>query len=134
MVFSHKSAKISEPADGITRRILAHSPELMLTEHVLEKGAILPEHKHPHVQMVYLLKGKLLLEMKPTTYTCKDSVIIRRILIIKAVALVKSVAWMFCPAKEDYYELKPFRLFWVSSGIKRKGANQEITVRVPKTI
>lgn len=45
------------------RSILAHSPRIMLTEHTLEKNAVLPEHKHPHEQLVYLLSGHLILEM-----------------------------------------------------------------------
>jgi hypothetical protein len=38
MVFIYESAKISTPAEGIMRRILAHCPEVMVTEHKLDKG------------------------------------------------------------------------------------------------
>jgi quercetin dioxygenase-like cupin family protein len=105
MVFKYKAAKISKPAAGITRRILAHCPEVMLTEHMLEKGAILPEHEHPHVQLVYLVSGELLVEMDGQQFTLRegDSLSIPSHISHKASALVKSVALdIFAPRRDDY--------------------------------
>ncbi len=105
MVISYKSAKISNPAAGITRRILAHSPELMLTEHILEKGSVLPEHQHPHVQMVYLLSGELLMDVNGEQFVVApgDSFVIPSSVSHKATAIVESVALdIFAPEREDY--------------------------------
>jgi quercetin dioxygenase-like cupin family protein len=105
MVVNYKSAKVSQPVSGITRRILAHSSELMLTEHILEKGAVLPEHQHSHVQLVYLVSGELLIEMDGKRFTMKkgDSLAIPSNLNHKATALRESVALdIFAPARADY--------------------------------
>ncbi len=105
MIVSYKSAKISKPAAGITRRILAHCPEMMLTEHILKKDAVLPEHQHPHVQMAYLLSGKLLMEINGEQFTVEpgDSFAIPSGVIHKVTAIVDSVALdIFAPEREDY--------------------------------
>jgi quercetin dioxygenase-like cupin family protein len=105
MIVSHKSAKTTTPVPGITRRILAHSEKVMLTEHALEKGAILPEHKHPHEQLVYLLSGEILLEMGGELLKLLpgDSVAVPSNLNHKATALKESVALdIFAPARIDY--------------------------------
>ena len=52
MIIKRESGKTTTPVPGITRRILAHSERVMLTEHALEKDAVLPAHKHPHDQLV----------------------------------------------------------------------------------
>ena len=105
MIASYKSAKITEPAPGIIRRILANSPEVMLTEHTLKKGAVLPEHKHPHVQLVYLLSGQFIIEMDGREHrvTAGDSFVIPSNISHKVTALADSVVLdIFTPTREDY--------------------------------
>lgn len=105
MIISRKSAKTSTPVPGITRLILAHSDKVMLTEHDLDEGAILPEHKHPHEQLTYLLSGELLFEMDKEHFTLfqGDSIAVPSDVVHKAVALKKSVALdIFAPARTDY--------------------------------
>ena len=90
---------------GIVRRILAYSERVMLTEHVLEKGAVLPEHNHPHEQIIFLLSGKLLLEMDKQQYTllARDSIAVPSNVNHKATALKQSIALdIFAPARTDY--------------------------------
>ena len=41
-----------------SRRILAHSPELMLVEVIVETGGIGKMHTHPHVQATYVKSGR----------------------------------------------------------------------------
>jgi quercetin dioxygenase-like cupin family protein len=105
MITSYQSAKITEPAPGIVRRVLANSPEVMLTEHTLKKGAILPEHRHPHVQLVYLLSGQFMIEMDGQQFTIVkgDSFVIPSKTVHKVKALEDSVALdIFTPARQDY--------------------------------
>jgi quercetin dioxygenase-like cupin family protein len=105
MIFSYKSAKVSEPVAGITRRVLANSRNVMLTEHLLEKGAVLPQHQHPHEQLVYLLSGELLLEINGEQFLMKqgDSVIVQSDATHKATANEKCCALdIFAPARTDY--------------------------------
>jgi quercetin dioxygenase-like cupin family protein len=104
-IIKHKEAKITEPVNGITRRILAHSEKVMLTEHTLKKGAVLPEHNHPHEQIIYLLSGELLLEVNGESIPLSpgDSVAVPSNINHKATALKESVALdIFAPARNDY--------------------------------
>lgn len=45
--------------DGIRLKVLAHGERMMITEFRLDKGALIPEHDHPHEQTGYLVSGSL---------------------------------------------------------------------------
>jgi quercetin dioxygenase-like cupin family protein len=44
---------------GIRRRTVALGDRMMQMYVELEEGAILPEHRHPHEQMSYIISGRL---------------------------------------------------------------------------
>lgn len=44
--------------DGNKRRVLLHTPELMLVEFAFEAGAIGDPHSHPHVQSSHVAEGE----------------------------------------------------------------------------
>ncbi|MDO1583058.1 cupin domain-containing protein [Rhizobium oryzicola] len=46
------------PDPGVTRRVLAESPELMVVSFQFETGAEGKLHQHPHVQSTYVARGK----------------------------------------------------------------------------
>jgi quercetin dioxygenase-like cupin family protein len=105
MIVNYDSAKITRPFPGVTRRVLAHSPQVMLTEHTLEKGAVLPHHNHPHEQLVHLLSGELRLEMEGQSLRVKrgDSLVIPSNVFHEVTAVEKSVALdIFVPRRDDY--------------------------------
>jgi quercetin dioxygenase-like cupin family protein len=105
MISRYKSARISKPVPGITRRVMAYSPSVMLTEHTLEKGAVLPEHSHIHEQLVYLVSGELVLEINGELFQMAvgDSIVVPSNAVHKATAVVPSVVLdIFTPAREDY--------------------------------
>ncbi len=105
MIINHKSAKVTYPVPGVTRRILANSPKVMLTEHTLEKGAVLPNHNHPHEQLVYLLSGELIVEMggEQLKVVKGDSFVIPPDVYHKVTAQENSVALdIFSPRRDDY--------------------------------
>jgi len=45
--------------EGVRLKNLTHGEKTHLTKLLLDKGAIIPEHKHPQEQTGYLLSGKL---------------------------------------------------------------------------
>ncbi|MFC2084677.1 cupin domain-containing protein [Bacteroidota bacterium] len=45
--------------EGVSLKNLTHGDKTHLTKVMLDKGAIIPEHKHPNEQTGYLLSGKL---------------------------------------------------------------------------
>lgn len=49
----------SEPAgEGVKRKILSYTDEMMCVENHFEKGAIGAMHHHPHTQITYVVSGK----------------------------------------------------------------------------
>lgn len=52
--------RVEEAYDGIERRVLAHTSELMIVEYIVEENAIFPEHEHDEIhQAVYVLEGSI---------------------------------------------------------------------------
>ena len=48
-----------EPAgEGVKRKILSYTDELMCVENHFEKGSIGAMHHHPHTQITYVVSGK----------------------------------------------------------------------------
>ena len=54
----YDNTKTTELGGGICRKILAHDKDMMAVEVCFEKGAVGAMHKHPHVQISYVLEGK----------------------------------------------------------------------------
>jgi quercetin dioxygenase-like cupin family protein len=44
--------------NGVSRKVLAYSDNIMTVEVHFEQGAIGPLHNHPHEQLTYVLSGK----------------------------------------------------------------------------
>ncbi len=42
---------------GVERRVLAYSDDLMCVENTFEKGAVGSLHSHPHTQVTYVVSG-----------------------------------------------------------------------------
>lgn len=57
MIFNYNSIKKKDLGGGVSRKILAHSENLMAVEVEFEKGAVGALHKHEHEQISYVLKG-----------------------------------------------------------------------------
>ncbi len=59
MQVSHKNAVVSTiMAPGVSKRVLSHTPELMLVEVTFEAGAVVPVHTHLHHQISYIERGR----------------------------------------------------------------------------
>lgn len=48
---------LEDLGNGVSRKVLAHSDNMMAVEVHFEKGAIGPMHSHPHEQLTYVLSG-----------------------------------------------------------------------------
>ena len=53
----YKDAKAEKAGNGVTRRVLAYSKDLMCVENTFEKGAVGSLHHHPHTQITYIVSG-----------------------------------------------------------------------------
>lgn len=58
MFFYNKDSIPTPCEEGVTRRILSYSDELMMCEISFEKGAAGNVHSHPHLQITYVAKGR----------------------------------------------------------------------------
>jgi quercetin dioxygenase-like cupin family protein len=90
---------------GITRRTLAWGERMMVTENILEAGAVLPLHNHPHEQITTLVSGELELRVGEETFVLGpgDSLLVPSGASHAGVARQRSVAIdTFAPPREDY--------------------------------
>lgn len=49
--------ELEDLGNGITRKVLAHSDNMMAVEVRFDKGAVGTMHSHPHEQLTYVLSG-----------------------------------------------------------------------------
>ena len=52
------SGEAVQTGPGAMRRVLLHTPELMLVEFAFEAGAVGAMHSHPHVQASFIAAGR----------------------------------------------------------------------------
>ena len=54
----HKDAQLQDLGGGVSRRVLAYTPQLMTVEVSFEQGSTGAVHTHPHCQNTYILSGR----------------------------------------------------------------------------
>jgi len=59
MIIFNKDVKLGQLNPEVDRKILCHSPQMMVCEIFLKKGSVVPDHSHPHEQATYLVSGRL---------------------------------------------------------------------------
>jgi quercetin dioxygenase-like cupin family protein len=105
-MLTHRSdAAPVEMLPGVTRRTLNSSERMMLVEVVLDKGAVVPSHSHPHEQIGYLSSGRLLFELgdQRRELVAGDSWLVPPNVLHQVTALEPSVAIdVFSPPREEY--------------------------------
>jgi quercetin dioxygenase-like cupin family protein len=100
-----EATPVSSPELGVQRQILAFNKNLMLVRHQLVKGWQGTSHKHPHDQLVYMVRGSILFTAGGKTVELHpgDSVIAPGGMEHQATALEDSeVLDVFNPYREDY--------------------------------
>jgi quercetin dioxygenase-like cupin family protein len=94
-----------DPLTKIKMKTLVYGEKTLLTEFKLEKGAVLPQHKHPHEQTGYLVSGRMDLTIGGATHQVSpgDSWCIPGNVEHNAFAHEHSIAVeVFSPVREDY--------------------------------
>jgi quercetin dioxygenase-like cupin family protein len=59
MLNSHFKIAYNQIVDGVKIKILHHDDSMIMTELVIQRGALLPEHFHQNNHSAYLLQGKI---------------------------------------------------------------------------
>lgn len=91
--------------DGIEQKTLVHGEKMLMVEFLLQKGAVLPLHSHPHEQCGYLVTGRMKLTMGTDSHEVLpgDSWCIPGGVPHTAEIIEHSVAVeVFSPVREDY--------------------------------
>lgn len=105
-MFSLKSGSgYIEVLDGIKRKTLVYGEKTLMTEFLLEKGKVLPWHRHPQEQTGYLVSGRMVLAIGGEEFDVNpgDSWTIPGDVEHGARIMEDSVALeVFSPVREDY--------------------------------
>lgn len=94
-----------EVLEGIRRKTLVYGEETLMVEFLLNGGARLPLHSHPHEQTGYLVKGRMRLTIggKTRELLAGDSWCVAKWEEHGAEVVEDSVAVeVFSPVREDY--------------------------------
>jgi len=105
MVLKYNDIIPTNPAPGITRRILARGGKMMGVEARFEKGAVGSVHVHEHEQVSYIVSGSFEYVADGVTYHLEegDSYYVAPNVPHGATALEDSVILdIFTPQREDF--------------------------------
>lgn len=69
--FFYKEA-VPETKDGVTRRVLAYSGDVMVVENRFEKDAVGKMHHHPHTQITYVKSGAFEFTIDGETHVVRE--------------------------------------------------------------
>ena len=107
VIVKNKSKEYVTAIAGVRRKTLAIGEKGLLGEFLLEAGAILPPHTHPHEQIGYLVSGALdfIIDGQKHSAQPGDSWAIPGNIEHAVNALETSVAIeVFVPVREDYLD------------------------------
>ncbi|MEW9124199.1 MAG: cupin domain-containing protein [Thermotaleaceae bacterium] len=105
MFFKSEEARVKQPGEGVTLKVLASGGSLMLTEVTFEKDKSMPAHAHVHEQVSYIVKGSFEFTIGDETKVVKagDSVYIPSNIPHCVKALEDSIVVDgFTPQREDF--------------------------------
>ena len=96
------------PEPGMLRQVLAHNQHLMLVRHFFEKGWVGARHSHPHEQLVYVVRGKIHVDVDGRVFDvgAGESFVVDGGVEHEASALEESeVLDVFTPMRDEYKAL-----------------------------
>lgn len=101
----HKDTEPVEAAEGVTRRVLAYSEDMMCVENAFEENAVGSLHHHPHTQITYVVSGEFEFEIdgEKKVVTAGDTMLKVDDVIHGCVCLKKGVLLdIFNPMRKDF--------------------------------
>jgi len=105
MFVYNQDIQLQDLGDGIKRKVLAYSKQIMGVEVYFEKGAIGKMHSHPHVQLTYILEGEFEFTIGGETRIVKKGDTLQKDpdVIHGCICLTKGVLFdVFTPCREDF--------------------------------
>ena len=101
----HVDAPLNDLGGGVSRRVLAHTEQLMVVEVHFEEGGVGSVHTHPHCQNTYVLSGRFrfTIDGEPVEVGPGDTLAFPSGVPHGTVCLEKGVLLdMFAPMREDF--------------------------------
>ncbi len=68
----NKECKVEDLGNGVSRKILAYSDNIMVVEMTFKKGAVGSLHSHPHEQATYVKNGSFEFTIGDDTKVVKE--------------------------------------------------------------
>lgn len=105
MIVRNNDVKLSDLGRGVSRKILAHVPSIMMVEVNFIKGAVGEIHAHAHEQISYIIKGsfELNIDGKKEIIKAGDTFYVVPNALHGVLALEDStILDVFTPQREDF--------------------------------
>lgn len=93
--------------DGVRRKVICASKELMMVEFAFEKGGVGAPHSHPHIQSTCVASGtyEFTIDGETQTIQAGDGVVIASNAVHSCVCIeAGSLIDTFTPVREDFLE------------------------------
>ncbi len=103
----YKDAQPQDQGNGVVRRVLAYSGDVMTVENRFEKGAVGALHSHPHTQITYVVSGAFEFEIDGVKRIVRagDTMLKKDGVVHGCVCLEEGVLLdIFTPYREDFVE------------------------------
>ena len=103
-VFS-EDVSYAPASEGVERKILAYTDELMIVENHFKQGSVGSLHSHPHTQITYVLEGEFEFEINGVKKIVKkgDSMLKKDGIVHGCVCLKEGkLLDIFTPMREDF--------------------------------
>lgn len=101
----HEEINGENCAQGVNRKVLAYTDELMCVENHFEKGAVGALHQHPHTQITYVVSGEFEFEIEGVKKVVKagDTMLKKDGIKHGCVCLEEGILLdIFTPMREDF--------------------------------
>ena len=102
---SHDQSVPQNGGEGVTRRILAYTDDLMCVENTFEEGAVGKLHSHPHTQITYVVSGEFSFTIDGETRTVRPGdTLLKTDSVIHGCVCTKAgiLLDIFNPMREDF--------------------------------
>ncbi|MGN0135167.1 cupin domain-containing protein [Anaerotignum sp.] len=100
-----KDVTVTPAGEGVERKVLGYSENMMICEIRMEKGAVISSHAHPHEQCSTIISGKCAYTVGAETKEVQagDSVMVGSDVPHAIIALEKTLVMdAFTPMREDF--------------------------------
>ena len=100
-----KEMESQQAAEGVVRKVLAYTDELMCVENHFEKGAVGALHRHPHTQITYVVSGAFEFEIdgEKKIVRAGDTMLKKDSILHGCVCLEEGILLdIFSPMREDF--------------------------------